>query len=308
MRYFFGLGVGCLIIYSLIVVVEGFLPGLFTGTEPFRTLYGNVVPNIAVMGTTIGGYLLYITWREDNRAIADVNALVDEIGNEGIWHQIGRESFLLSNSTDREVLKIINETGGRVPDVLGELSRRALVAGDAGRQQALAKLVLLGLAVVSPSEKKIFLTSRGIDTLNTPAILLSSRIPDTIWQYIYRLKVSFLQENWGNVIVEAARALEASLQERLRWAITQNPPEWEKAKEELPKKDPALWTAGVLRDALVKLGFIKTNTLEDFLVLNLIKLRNLVHDKKDAYTFGPTDADKCDIYLSLLMRNWYRPL
>lgn len=213
--------------------------------------------------------------------------------------------YLLADSIDREVLSAVREIGGHVLDVEERLAKRGLIPAGDEYHRRISKLVLLGLLSIIENKGQMYLTTAGMDALNTPAALFVSRIPETVWNHVFQQKTSLWREDWGNVVIETAKALEAAMHHKLDIVKQGMSDKWDEARKGFPSKPLEKWSAGSLLGMLRKLDLVKPNSLEDHLAGELVKIRNKVHHDDEDYVFGPSDADKCDVYLALLLRSWF---
>lgn len=303
----FKLGITCSALVIFILAFELVVPGFYPINDPIVIQLLQILIWLGMFGTILGGQEVIKIIRSKNHAFNALKEITENITapiSEGSRSQF---SYLLADSIDREVLQVVKDVGGNLLDIEERLANIALVPRGESCHRSLAKLNLLGLAILSEKEKKLYLTSLGMDALNTPSTLFATRIPEEIWNYVFQVKVSLWQQEWSAVVVETGKALEAILKERLADASFKTELDWDKIKAELSPKDVSKWGAGHLLGALRKLGFVRVNSFEDYLASELVKLRNLVHDKKEGHVFTPGEADRCDIYLGLLLRAWYGP-
>ncbi len=294
---------GLLLTAILFIGAETFLfPGFI---DPILMLIVMIFLLLGFLGVFVGTIFGVPIYRAESKALHEIEQVISEIGTkESLWSSV-QPAYLLADSIDREFLMTIKETGGNILSIEEGVSRQAFATETGEIYRRLAKLHLLGLVIVSKEHRLITLTSLGLEAINIPAVLFVSKIPQNIWGYVFQQKIALSQEKWGVVVVETAKAIEAILKDKLTEMIDEDSTAWDEIKEGLPKREIEKWPAGNLLEGLKKGGQVKANSFEDYLVLELIKMRNLIHDKKETHTFGPNDADKCDIYLNLILRLWY---
>ncbi len=298
------LGLASLVSAIIATVLKLLVPQLEEYTSPLSEFIFYGIWSIGLIGSSIGLFHGIDLIRDRNTAWSEIKKRIQTVTPPEIAHVRGQSPHLLADSIDREVLFSIREIGGDILDVEEWLQKRGLVPAGEEYYRRIAKLAVLGLLSLNESDRRIYLTSVGMDAVNIPASLFVSRIPEDVWNYMFNAKTSLWQEEWGNIVVETSKGLEASMKQILKTLISDPKSNWESVRKKFSAKPIDEWGAGSLLGALRELGFVRKNSFEDHLAGELVKLRNRVH-AKDNSSFGPDDADKCDIYLSLLMRSWY---
>ncbi|MCF2138281.1 MAG: hypothetical protein K9W43_13700 [Candidatus Thorarchaeota archaeon] len=213
--------------------------------------------------------------------------------------------YMLADSIDHETLVYVKELGGDILDLQERLMKRSIMREGAEFTRRISKLILLGLLVLYDDDKQLYLTSAGLDAVNTPPTLFISSIPESVWNTILKQKRCLYREDWGGTVVATSQALEAAMRNLLDKAIESKPDQFEEVSKNISGKPLDRWSAGNLLGALRKLEVVRAHSLEDFLAGELIKIRNRIHQKEDAKSFTSSDADKCDIYIGLLLRAWF---
>lgn len=248
------------------------------------------------------GVGIYRKKRETLRSIREKTA--DKMG----LIDFGADSlppYMLADSIDHEVLVTAKDLGGEVLDMEERLMKRGLVRRGLEFQRRISKLILLGLLFHYDDDKRLYLTSAGLDAVNTPPSLFISSIPETVWNLVLKQKRSLLQEDWGGIVVATSQALEAAMRNLIEKSIKSKPDEWEEISQIAHGRPLEKWPAGNLLHGLRRLGVVKQHSLEDYLTGELIKIRNRIHHNEGEGAFSASDADKCDIYLGLLLRSWF---
>ncbi len=243
--------------------------------------------------------------RERKEVLRNIREKTADKAELGGFGDASLPSYMLADSIDHEILVTVREIGGDILDLQERLMKRGLVRAGVEFQRRISKSILLGLLYQYDDENRLYLTSAGLDAVNMPASLFVSSIPETIWNLVLKQKRHLSQEDWGGIVVATAQALEAAMQNLLERSIKSNPDEWDEISQTMPNRPIEKWSAGVLLGALRKLGIVKQHSLEDHLAGELIKIRNRIHSKQGEDMFGPSDADKCDIYMGLLLRSWF---
>ncbi|MHA1247532.1 MAG: hypothetical protein ACTSPE_09420 [Candidatus Thorarchaeota archaeon] len=303
-RYATVLGVSCIAAAALSTPLP-FMPP-FSDYFPFLEPVLVVIWAVGLLGTSTGITHYTGIVREGRSVWSELMNHVENAVLEPTSELQRQAPYLLADSIDREALAILAETGGDLLDVQDELDGRGIVPRGDAFLRRMTKLVALGLVTPHKEMKRVYLTSAGMDAVNTPAALFVSHIPGRVWNHVFQAKMSLLQEKWGNVVVETAKALEASMRELLASSIEREPEKWGDVRKRMSSKAVERWTAGTLLGALRAMGAVKPRSLEDFLAGELVKTRNRVHAEGEM-AFGAPDAEKCDIYLSLLIRSWFGP-
>ena len=288
---------------AIILVAGNYLMPKFYG--PLIVTITEVFLIIGITGLYLGSFFVFQIYHATMKSLSEIDKVIDEIGSkESIWSSV-QPPYLLADSIDRELLAIIKETGGEILGIEDRIFAEALVVNHAEVYNRLGRLHLRGLIIVSREHKRITLTTLGMEALNTPAVLFVSKIPQKIWDYVFKQKIALSQEKWGIAVAETAKTIEAVMKEKVTEMKNNDQSAWDEIKKGLPKKEISEWTAGSLLDGLIRGGIVEKNGFEYFLIHELKELRDLIHDKEKNYPFGPSDGDKCDIYLNLLLRLWY---
>ncbi|MEM2142839.1 MAG: hypothetical protein QXS20_00290 [Candidatus Thorarchaeota archaeon] len=277
---------------------------------PVMSVFLELALPIAGLGLVflmLGGIEVVMNIHQHSVAVRGIKSVLSSANISGQFTPAMQPAYLLADSMDREVLAAIREIGSDILDIEDHLASSAVLPAGQDTYRVLAKLRMLGLIMISEKWGKVFLTSAGIDALNTPAIMYTTRIPDQVWNYVFSEKVHLWNQEWGEVVISATRALEAAMKERVRVSVSARPELEQEIMEMAAGKPVETWSAGNLLGALRKIGVVRSSSLEDVLAGEIIKTRNLVHDKGREYTFGPGDADRCDTCLSILLRSWYGP-
>lgn len=261
--------------------------------------------------------LSVIVWVDRYRIVREISKIGIESEFIGRRDVVMKPAYLLADSVDREVLASLSRNGGDISQTRLDLDDDALVPTTRELTKKLVKLTVLGLVYPprNPPLWRIFLTSRGLDALNTPASLFVSHVPDTVWQYVFQMKVKLLEENWPGAAIAMSCALENMLLYELNSAIETKPVLWGQVKEDRKKRGKNMkpvekQTIGELRRSLIDMGELVEKTVEDVLVLELNKVRKRIHPPKESTTaspFGPREATRADLYLDIILQSWYGP-
>ncbi len=302
--YFTQIGVIALATAALIIVLHLLFPGLGLLTAAGGVIELVVLLVIGLLGVVVG--LTHFIWIVRERR-AKWREIMERVERErpAIEVDAHRQApYLLADSVDREVLSALREIGGHVLDLEERLWKRGIVPPGNEFYRRVSKLILLGLLAPERDEVRLYLTSAGMDALNTPAALFITNLPETVWNHVFQAKTSLWQEQWANVVVETSKAFEAAMKRLLESVVAERPDEWEAIRKRFGSKGIDRLTAGQLLGALRAFGVVDRNSFEDYLAGELVKLRNRVH-AKDVPSFGPAEAERCDIYSSLLLRSWF---
>lgn len=217
--------------------------------------------------------------------------------------------YTLADSIDREILLAIMRIGtmkGNVLPVLLEIYNRGLAVDDEDIYRKIARLNVLGLISISDEEKSVYLTGSGVDAINIPAILFATGIPGVVWEHIFRANVALRQSNWAEVIMESAKALEASFKHLIRSSIDRDPTT-EEIVRGVSRKPLEGFNLGMLINSARSIGLLREGSHEAYLANEINSLRKKAHDmEKESDIFTAFEAETCDIYARLLLRRLHR--
>jgi len=232
-------------------------------------------------------------WDEDVNVIT--NAIIST-SKEGIPDLVTTE--LGVDSMDVEILKAIKIQGGDyakfIPEVLKYLSLNMLLS-------RLARLRVLGFITLQPP-RKILLASHGVDALNLPPTMLSSKVPSEVDKRIAEINSAFRKEDYDEVTNKSTKLLETILREEL--------------EDKFPGTLQIVWTnlklepynrasLGILKEACLRLEVFESNSIADHLLGIILKLRvQLSHEKEE--TIPPSEVASLTVKLvEAFVRNWY---
>ncbi|MFW9889155.1 MAG: hypothetical protein ACFFER_13300 [Candidatus Thorarchaeota archaeon] len=310
------------LIYSTIFLILAILMTNSPNTEspayPFYVTFGAVLTSFAGIALLVVFVLALGIWKQRRGIAGDALRISLEISKDLVREsstdennfEFGRPAYLLVNSIDREVLQAISQMEGDLNEAEWIIRKKAFMKKGMEYTQSLAKLMTLGL-ISEPSGFPYYttaLTSRGLDALNAPGALFVSNIPDGIWQYVFKLKSSLTQKDWSGAGLSMGNAMQMMLVHRLKKAQANNPEKWNELRENYSGKPLMDWSLGHLHGAIRSIHSVNQGTFEDFLIGELIKLRNRVHPPEEAIQpdpFLPKEAAIMDLYLDILLQLWY---
>lgn len=311
-RAFFGrvftFGIGCILFAGVLYFAKQTNPQypVFYSDTYYLTIWALYVTGL--FGIAYG----LLDWGQHRRALKKalqgIQRAFGEVGKLEKAHSAEQPSYLLADSIDREILMAVRDFGGDIVAVESRLGARAVGAKGEEWYNRLAKLQLLGLVYISEDDGVVFLTSAGLDALQTPAALFVSRIPDEIWKYTFQSKVELWAENWYGAIIEGGKALEAILHDRVAFVRLKHPRRWGQVRTSVSSVPIEKWSAGKLLQGLREFGYIRERSFEDLLIGDMVRLRNRIHRRGgDTAPLSPGDASRFDMYLGILLRIWYGP-
>ncbi len=311
-RVFFGriftFGIGCILFVGVLYFAKLTNPEypVYSSDAYYLTIWA-----LYVAGLFGIGYGLLDWWqhrRALKRALQGIQCAFGEVGRIEKARSAEQPSYLLADSIDREILLAVRDFGGDIVAVEACLSARAVGAKGEEWYNRLAKLQLLGLVYISEDEGVIFLTSTGLDALQTPAALFVSRVPDEIWKYTFQSKVELWAENWYGSIIEGGKALEAILHDRVAFVKEKHPRRWGQIRTSVSTVPIEKWSAGKLLQGLREFGYVRERSFEDHLIGDMVKLRNRIHRRGgDTAPISPGEASRFDMCLGILLRIYYGP-
>jgi hypothetical protein len=221
-----------------------------------------------------------------------------------------RPAYLHADSIDRLLLELLQYTGGNFEAIPNMLQSEGMGGEISSIEQRFAKLALLGLVSVQRTRVsgRIYLTSRGLDALNAPATLFISNIPSGIWEYIFRMKLNIIEENWDGVVISMSQALELILNDRLDEAKRNSPEKWREVTTKTPKFEDTKLGIGTLIGALCAMAVFEHGSFEERLLNDLNELRNKIHpqtDDTETQPFRANIAARIDLYFDIILQRWY---
>lgn len=306
-------------IFGLVMVLVG---QYFIEDTLQQTLYQITGITSALFSIPFGFIALFLgamIWYDRYTIAKKVRESFDSVPTDISPIQPNRPAYLLANSFDREVLVTISQVGGDIPNTGYTLKEEALLKTRDELISSLVKLITLGL--LSPPSKfpyyRVFLTTRGLDSLNAPAALFVSNVPNEIWQYVFQMKLKLWKSEWSGAAISMANSIQSMLIHRIEEVKSSDIERWNKFVEsrdekwkDIVKKPLIKWQLGDLHFALRKLGEVKQTTFQDYLIGDLISMRNKVHPPEEGirvHPFLPKDAALMDMYMDILLQMWYGP-
>ena len=263
--------------YSLIVFATCAMTLVFASLGLLQDSFGMFIPLVAaVMAIALAlSFLLLalcvLAWVDRYRISKDIMELAGDCQTIKESVLVHRPAYLFLSSVDREILLALNQMGGHLLAIEEALYREALVHEKAELVGALAKLLCLGL--VRPPDRfpfyRMFLTTRGLDAINVPAVLFVSNLPIRVWEYVIQLKTELSAGNWTAEAISMANALQIMLAERLEETVKSRPLDWEKTKTRFPKKAFTDWVLGDVLGALRSMDAIAVDSFEDKMLSEL---------------------------------------
>ncbi len=312
--------------YAFIFFIFGFsllILGPYFQTDPIQKAIslaaGIIITVISVFFGIVAFMFGLLVWYDRYVIAKNVIEILGSTNIETSPIQSNRPAYLLANSFDREVLVTISQVGGDLPNTMLILEDEALLRMRNDLVTSIVKLITLGLLSI-PSKfpyYRVFLTTRGLDAMNTPAALFVSNIPDGIWQYMLQMKLKLSDGEWSGAAISMANSVQSMLIHRIEEVKTEENEVWEDTIQSLNEKWKGIvekplikWQIGDLLHILRQVGKIKQTSFEDHLISELISMRNKVHPPDEGirpYPFSPRDASLMDLYMDILIQMWYGP-
>ena len=216
--------------------------------------------------------------------------------------------YVLVDSVDREILDCLNQIRGDLVKLQDIVLDENILPTNMDLKQRLRKFSILGLIRKSPDFDEVYLTSRGLDVLNTPATLFASNVSAHLWNRVLDYKTALWQGKWSDATRNAYLLLEEVLIDRLKPITMLNEAKWTQIREDnyQGKKLNSL-TLGQLIGASRQLDLLKESTLEYWLASELNRMRKKISHTKDGQITSITanDAANVDLFMDVFLQVMY---